>query len=140
MRNCTRCNGEGTTIRKGFYEGKHVKGGKYVCRSCKGARQFAPPHEEIIREIIVSCLTRKLRSVFPSGDYNRFTDINAARAYYVWRLARWNGGVDKSIPAFADIALQGEPFRYELNAIGEKLAREFFGTDLEGNIVFAEVI
>jgi len=78
-RNCTRCKGTG--------RGSSTVGN--YCVFCKGTGTFEEPNYE---EICKAIKGRKgLRSARPQ----------AKRAYYVWRLARFHGGADVTMPMMA---------------------------------------
>lgn len=54
----------------------------------------------------------------------------AARAYYVWRMARFNGGIDMTMPMSADLVVRGDPFRAKLDALADAVAKRAFGLDM----------
>ena len=53
------------------------------------------------------------------------------RAYYVWRMARFHGGVDVTMPMAASFCVYGDPYVEELEAIADEVARENFGSNME---------
>ncbi len=117
---CPRCEGKGTTFSKGFttQEGRVYPDKTSKCYNCDGALQFYPPN---LDEILVNIKGRKgLRSARPKE----------ARSYYVWRLARFHGGADVTMPMMADLELGSDPFKKELDQISEQVAKVVFGTDM----------
>lgn len=129
-RACERCKGEGRTHSQwakdnGFEgpEGRH-------CNSCNGKGSFDGLD---IKALVDSVFTTKggkksFRKSFPS-KLNRYQDKFAARSYYIWRLARFHGGADVTMPVTADMVTGGDPFKKELNLVAEYVARAVFGTD-----------
>ena len=136
-RACERCKGEGTVFRKGFeWEGKVYPDKTEVCSRCKGTKVFSAPDCSAILETITTARgmkdgKRKFRTAFPQ-KLNKYADINHARAYYVWRLARFHGGKDVTMPVMAGVAIGGDPFQKELDIMAEQVAKHAFGTDLAG--------
>lgn len=133
MRPCTRCNGTKTISSPGYVM---VQGEEYPapvklsqCPSCEGQGTYPEINESKIRERIMATRGKnkgKLRASMTSC----FSDRDEARAYYVWRLARFHGGKDMTMPMMADLALRGDPFKKELDALADAVAKEAFGTDL----------
>lgn len=60
----------------------------------------------------------------------RGTRPTEPRSYYVWRMARFHGGRDVTMPVIAFFGVHGDPFRSELDTLASLLAREVFGTDM----------
>jgi hypothetical protein len=120
-RNCKRCNGSGFTVREAFsYEGRSYPEERKPCFSCDGKGFFLPPN---VDTIIDQNIGRKgLRSKRPD-DF---------RAYYVWRMARFHGGKDVTIPMSASLEVRSDPFREELNLIADSVAAKVFGTSMAG--------
>ncbi len=131
MKDCTRCKGQGVTHHKAFTYTDSVTGrvSSYPdrtdkCYACDGAGHFLPPNESALRAAIKG--RKSLRSAKPvtcDGD-------RADRAYYVWRMARFHGGVDVTMPITASCGVSGDPYRDDLDVIADKVSREYFGTDL----------
>ncbi len=120
-RACLRCEGAGTIHRAGFsYERRTYPSCDEKCYVCKGAAVFVPPDEQAIVAEIRG--RGGLRSRRPEGD----------RAYFVWRMARFHGGVDVTMPMVASGGVHYDPYRNELEAIADRVAQAFFGTALAG--------
>ena len=121
-RTCKRCEGGGITIRKAFsYEGRHYPERRDPCLSCDGRGYFLPPDAG---EIIEQIRGRK------KGLMSKRPDD--ARAYYVWRTARFHGGADVTMPMMASLEVRSDPFIAELDVIADKVAAEVFGTAMAG--------
>lgn len=110
MRQCPVCKGSG----------KRVVLRVETCSACGGRGWFDPPDEEAIRRAIAGRRPGTLRSTPPRDP----------RAYYVWRLARFHGGRDVTMPVIALMRLRDDPYRTELDELADRIAREVFGTDL----------
>ena len=135
-RACLQCKGTGVLFSKGFtsLEGKVYPDTERQCYACQGSKTFAPPNAQVILPLIVSKRGKlRLLTAFPA-KLDRFKDLNAGRAYYVWRLARFHGGKDTTLPMTAGMVTRGDPFKDELDKMADQVAKEFFGTDLAGAV------
>lgn len=111
MRQCLNCRGTG--VRE--YDPS------LKCRSCGGHGYFLPPDEAAIRAAIFSPRKKgQLVSRRPQDP----------RAYFVWRLARFHGGADVTMPVMAYCDVFGDPYQEELEKLADRVAREVYGTDL----------
>jgi hypothetical protein len=128
---CKVCKGEKVIHSKGFT----TEGGKVYpdttrdCISCKGTGTFPEVNQEKILTRIVAGQGKnkgKIRASMTSS----FSDMEEARAYYVWRLARFHGGKDTTMPMMADLAVRGDPYKGELDKLADQVAKDSFGTDL----------
>lgn len=118
-RNCKRCDGTGINVSRGFTtaSGEHFPEIRSKCWSCEGNGTFAPLD---IPAILTEIKGRKgLRSARPKS----------ARAYYIWRMARFHGGVDVTMPVCASLDNDGDPFLKELDALADAVAKRVYGTD-----------
>lgn len=120
-RPCRSCDGNG---RRAVY-GR--EGETRACYTCEGAGRLAALDELAIRAAIRG--RKGLRTAPPEKR-----GVAGARAYYVWRLARFHGGVDVTMPVMASTLIHGDPFVRELEALAETIAREWLGTDLAGAV------
>jgi hypothetical protein len=103
------------------------------CRSCEGSGAFAEFSEDAIRKLIMAGQGKnkgKLRASMVSPL--RKDGVEKNRAYYVWRMARFHGGVDVTMPMMAGFCVMGDPYRDELDALADKVSKENFGSDLRG--------
>jgi hypothetical protein len=97
------------------------------CSSCKG--QVAIPEPDM-HAIITAIKGRKgLRSKAPSYCGKDYTLANV-RAYYVWRLARFHGGEDVTMPIVATTLASGDPWIKELDALADAVAKRAFRTNM----------
>jgi hypothetical protein len=109
-------------------EGKVYPDRTDKCSSCKGEGYFPEVDETVIRQAILATKGKnkgKIRASMTSTP-----DRDGARAYYVWRLARFHGGKDVTMPMMADLFVRGDPFKAELDKLADSVAKEQFGTDL----------
>lgn len=120
-RPCKRCNGTGSvddilnpgTVRR--------------CPSCEGSGHFSEPD---YAKILSACLATRgknkgsLRTAKPVADGNC---INGNRAYYVWRMARFDTGADVTMPVMAGVAIHNDPWEPELMRLAEMLAARITG-------------
>lgn len=106
MMQCERCGGTGQGT---LYE---------RCPACRGRGRFEPPDYAAILRAIRG--RKGLRSRPPAG----------AREYYVWRLARFYGGQDVTMPVLAFVRILGDPYQADLDALARSVAKRVFGTDL----------
>jgi hypothetical protein len=143
MKNCTRCNGKGTIFHRGFVGGS---GTVYPdedrkCSSCQGSKVFPEVNlKDVLMRIIAKQGKNKgrVRASFPSPLRNE--GIEAGRAYFVWRLARFHGGRDMTMPVVADMIIGGDPYREELDRVASEIAKLFFGTDLAAALVWGRAL
>lgn len=128
---CTVCKGEKVIHSPGFVgvDGEVFPDRTYSCRSCNGEGSFPPVDEGKVMARILATQGKnkgKLRSSMTSS----FSDRDEARAYYVWRLARFHGGKDVTMPVTADLGVRGDPFKDVLDRLADVVARQSFGTDM----------
>jgi hypothetical protein len=118
-RQCPKCHGSGQIFRAGFtYENRTYPDEMRQCLDCEGRGNFAPIDVVAIHAAIKG--RNGLRSKRPE---NR-------RAYYVWRMARFHGGADVTMPVIAMMELGDDPFRPELDILADAVARRVYGSDL----------
>jgi hypothetical protein len=118
-RACTRCKGNGFKEFKGFtaLDGTVYPDAQHKCHSCGGSGFFAPIN---LAALLTEITGRKgLVSKRPEGR----------RAYYVWRMARFSGGRDVTLPMSAGYEIAGDPFVKELDQIADHVAKTVYGTD-----------
>jgi len=133
MRPCEVCKGEKILKSPGFtaVSGEVYPPTERACISCEGRGEFPEIDvANILKRILVSQGKNKgkVKAAFPSPF--RSESVNATRAYYVWRMARFHGGKDVTMPMTASMMSRGDPFRDELDAIVDQVAKAAFGTDL----------
>jgi len=131
-RHCESCKGKGKHDARTLSTGYLIA--EKSCFSCKGTGTFQPINEsEILNAILVSPKNKKprLRSTKPKGN---------DRAAYVWRMARFHGGVDTHLPIIASLDVNGDPFRKELDALSDRVAREYLGTDMAAAVTWGKAL
>lgn len=141
---CTRCNGtklEACVIcnsawrpaTPGVCEGKPCtfctnSSGMRPCRTCDGEPLYQPPVIGwLVEGILSSRGPRKGRICRSRPKLADHRNRESSRLYYVWRLARFHAGIDASLPIGADMEIGGDPFRPELDAIAQLVARGLTG-------------
>lgn len=127
---CTRCNGAGVQVH-GSDEWK--------CYACEGRGTFPDPDWDAILDRVLTRPrkdgTRRFRASWP-GAAER-TSVIGARAYFVWRLTRFHGGRDVTLPMGAFTLTSGDPWRDELDGLARVIARRALGTALAGTTRWA---
>jgi hypothetical protein len=133
MNECTRCKGEKATHSPGFtsLEGVVYPPESRPCYCCDGRGDFPEVDTPAILAGLIASKGKnkgKIRASMVSPL--RSEGITAARTYYVWRLARFHGGKDCTLPMTADMVVRGDPFKKELDTLSEQVAKASFGTDM----------
>jgi len=129
-RPCTRCAGAGVTHSQWSKDHGHEGPAGKRCYKCEGRGRFpALDVAAVLAEVFTKRGAKKrFRKSYTSPP--DWSDTTRARAYYVWRIARFHGGADVTMPMTAETIIDGDPFRPELEAIAEVVARLVFGTDM----------
>jgi hypothetical protein len=132
-RPCPKCKGEGHTHSEWRVENGYEGPEGQVCHRCKGKGSFPGLSVKAIVDALFTTKgkARVFRKAFPS-KLNHYGTLDGARAYYVWRLARFHGGADVTMPMTADMVIGSDPFRAELDLMSEMIARRVFGSDMAG--------
>jgi len=129
-RSCTRCLG--TKVVTFILDESKTK----PCSCCRGEGVFPNLDKTAIAAILEAIKASRGKnkgSLRASMTSPLLKDgIPAERAYYVWRLARRHGGKDTTMPVMADMVSRGDPWKKELDALAEQVARHVFGTDTAG--------
>jgi len=126
---CSACKGDGYIFHCGFHVTESILDGKpkdfpsrwSVCIRCNGLGWFHAPDLKSLVQLINGRKPRTLRSKRP----------DSARAYYLWRLARFHGGKDVCLPMGAEMEISGDPYRDTLDAAAKLVAAAYFGS---GNV------
>lgn len=113
---CKSCKGSG----KRSFDSK-------PCLTCNGHIYIEAPDVQAIVTLIKG--RKGLRSKAPDVHGTNWTLPNL-RAYYVWRMARFHGGMDVTMPVTATTLVHGDPFVPELGALAEAIAKRVYGTDM----------
>lgn len=139
---CGRCNGTGTVTRDGFcYNGREYPAKTEVCGNCDGEKMFSYPDFGVIETLITTARgagegKRKMRASMTSTQAFK-GDRAMKRAVYVHRLAAFHGSNRPGascMPVMADIALGRDPFRKEIDAFADAMAKKYYGTDMRAAV------
>lgn len=130
MTACLICKGSKIRIQEAFtYGDNHYPEQRSPCSACHGQGEFP----EIDAAAIVAGVTAsqgknkgKIRAAAPK----HLSNILSERIYYVWRLARFHGGVDMTMPMTAELMSRGDPFRKELDRLADQVAKDNFGSNM----------
>jgi hypothetical protein len=120
-RPCTLCKGSGVAS---WDAGR-------ACYACAGRAAFdAPDMGALVRLVTTtrgaSAGRRRFRAACPK-NLCHYSTRETRRAYFVWRLARFHGGADVTLPMTAEGACSGDPYRPELDALASAIARAHYG-------------
>jgi len=128
---CTKCRGTGTRTSEAFeFEGRHYPAQTRRCGFCQGRGAFPGVDTGAILALIVAPRTKRFRRSWPSKLVVwRTGDSTVRRAYYVWRLARFHGGADVTMPMTAVRVTEGDPHTRLLDLMADAVAQHVFGTD-----------
>ena len=130
---CLACKGTKERFIKGFtaLDGTVFPDETRECYKCEGRGEYpAVDLKDILSRIIATKGKNKgrIRAAFPSPT--RSEGVNANRAYYVWRMARFNGGKDMTMPMTAQMLIGGDPHFKYLDTFSDIVAKKFYGTDM----------
>lgn len=142
---CRRCKGSGRYTSRGFtaQDGTVYPETTRPCSSCDGRGDFPAVSVESILTLISTGKkdARRFRKSWPSkANVWRTRDALTCRAYYVWRLARFHGGADVTMPMTAMTVVEGDPHRAVLDAMADVVARKVFGTDRAASARWGSVL
>jgi len=117
---CTRCKGEKKVT---------IGDNSYVCHSCDSTGTF--PGLDIPALVkLIQTRSGEFRKSWPSKmNPWRTKDATVRRAYYVWRLARFHGGADVTMPMTAMTVISGDPYSEALDPLSDVVAKKVYGTD-----------
>jgi hypothetical protein len=130
---CTRCKGTCKRVSPGFtaLDGTVYPERIYDCTACGGRGTFPALDIPAITALILTGKDRRFRKSWPSKlSPWRSKDAHERRAYYVWRLARFHGGADVTMPMTAMTVSEGDPFKKVLDALSDVVARKVYGSDM----------
>jgi len=128
-RPCTRCKGTKVVhnqwAKDNGYEGPEGR----PCTGCRAKGEFPGLDvKAVVDALFTSRGPKRFRKSYTSTK--GFSDGFEARVYYVWRLARFHGGQDVTMPVTADLVVRSDPFKPELDRLSEEVAKRVFGTDM----------
>lgn len=136
QRKCTECT-EGIDISPAIPldDGRVIPERRSTCNTCEGRGVMPCPDFDAIFTAVTTTRgaekgNRAFRKSAPEGWKQSNRGLANRRAYYCWRMARFHGGADVTMPMVASLYAGNDAFRPELDAYAEALARKVFGTDL----------
>ena len=118
---CSTCKGSGRIA-------SYLDSSERPCSSCGGSGLFEAPDADALIQA-VTCKGkggRRFRRSWPRAPY--CGALPEKRAYYVWRLTRFHGGADVTLPMTAEMLLRGDPYVAFLDLLARKLASVVFGS------------
>lgn len=126
---CTKCDGNGE--KHSDYANfnattKEFTPGMKTCIYCSGKGNFPDLDIDAIMAAIFT--TRGVKKFRKSMTSPIGRDPIASRAYYVWRLTRFHGGADVTMPMMAMMLIEGDPMVKQLDQIADRVARAVYGT------------
>src|SRR5574343_992450 len=133
-RDCKRC--KGTAVADSWIWDDATQTGKFgpaPCKECDATGKFAKPDFNSIFETITKGTKGTEKRTFRASKpkfQNEFKNKAEGRAYYVWRLARFHGGKDVTMPVVASVCVSYDPYEKELDAFASLIAKKGFGPDL----------
>ena len=132
MRSCIRCKGTG----KYSILNDPVR----ACLYCQEGN-FPEINEDEIMPLIMASRGKnkgRLRANMTCtiGEYG----IVKSRAYYIWRMARFQAGIDASTPIMAITCISGDPYRKELDDLTDKVAMDNFGDNTSGAMLWVKAM
>ena len=154
---CERCNGTGKVFNK--YHNKDID-----CPSCQGLGYFEAYSDGLEQAICGQIIaTRgknkgKLKASYASPVWADFCQgklpsiedkvemQRRCRAYYVWRMARFHGGVDMTMPMLAGLVVRGDPLLAKtlaespLDLLADRFAKESFGSNMRAAKAWLNVL
>ncbi len=129
---CTYCKGVGTRTSPAI-EGFEAR--TYRCHCCDGKGTFPALDVQAIAEMISAGKgdKKRFRKAWPSklSPYST-SDVTIRRAYFVWRIARFHGGADVTMPMMAGMVANGDPFKPVLEELARVVAVKVFGNHRAG--------
>jgi hypothetical protein len=134
-RKCTECE-SGVHVSPGFeFQGSVYPTERRTCSTCLGSGVMAAPDFAAIFAAVTTARgaakgSRRFRQSPPELWKQSNQGVDNRRAYYVWRMARFHGGADVTMPMMADLFCGRDCWRPELDAYAEALAIKVFGTDM----------
>lgn len=118
---CTQCKGTMLTRPIVIDETKTIPARQ--CPHCNGIGQFNTVDVPALLKLVKGRKPGTLRSKRPDDS----------RAYYVWRMARFHGGADVTMPMTASLMVSGDPYVPMLDVVADKVAEAVYGTCRAGS-------
>lgn len=133
-RQCGWCKGVGST--------ESLRGMAHKCLTCCGVGSIARPDFKAIVDSLFTTRgpSRGFRKSFPFKAHNPFEGGSAAMTYKVWRLARFHGGADVTMPTTCELFTERNPWNDELDAFARIIAKLVFGTDMAATLRWGRML
>jgi hypothetical protein len=134
-RSCKKCKGTGTHDHHWHWDAATLHGhhGPGPCGECGATGKIAKPDFDAIFLAVTKGKKgeekRSFRSSKPKLE-NEYKSLSEGRIYFVWRMARFHGGADVTMPVCASMAVTYDPYDKELDAFASHVAKAAFGTDM----------
>lgn len=125
IRQCKRCEGTGKFVDI------YAHASEQKCYYCHGTGSFSDFSESDIINLIISSKGKnkgKLRASMTSTNHS--DGLTKNRSYYVWRMARFHGGADTTMPIMAQLCVRYDPYIKELDLLADKIASKYFGSNM----------
>jgi len=125
---CNRC--KGTAVDNYVWNGKeHTHG---PCARCKATGIQSKPDFAAILDLITkkNAKTGLISFRKSKPDLKEWHDTTHGQAYFVWRMVRFHGGADVTLPMTASLCVRNDSYYDELDAFASLLAKKFMGTDM----------
>ena len=121
-RRCRRCTATpGRYVTEAFTgssTGTRYPETSQPCFCCNGTPDMPRPD---FKALVIQCRGRKgLKSSRPQGR----------EAYYLWRMARFHGGADVTMPMGAMTDMRDHPWLPEFDTLADLIAKRAFGTTM----------
>jgi hypothetical protein len=130
--NCKKCEGAG----KYEYPGMAMQ----ICNSCCGGGTFPEVDKLEIRNLIMASRGKNKGKLKSSMTSPYRGTILENRSYYVWRMARFHGGVDVTMPVIAGLYSRNDPYLDHLDLFADEIAKESFGNNVKGALRWARAL
>jgi len=142
MLDCLRCKGTKIRVTEAFeYEDRKYPRTEHVCSYCNGVGQYGEVDVAATVSAIVATKGKNKGRIRASMTSPTSKDgIEAARAYYVWRMARFHGGIDVTMPMAASMVIGGDPYRVKLDSLADAVAKRAFGTDMAAALTWSQAL
>lgn len=121
--NCKRCDGSG--------QAKNLQGKAENCYACEGKGEYPEIDVDAILQLILASKGKNKGGLKSNMVSPGFKDgVLKNRAYYIWRMARFHGGVDITMPIMASMCARHDPYKEQLDQLADQLALNLYGSHL----------
>ena len=134
-RDCKKC--KGTKIYEHHWHYNQATGrgefGPGPCNECGVTGKIAKPDFDAIFQTITKGKKGEVKRIFRNSKpkfVNEARNLSEGRAYYVWRMVRFHGGADVTMPVCASGCVMYDPYERELDSFAGKIAKAVYGTEM----------